>query len=62
MRIMIFKEFRKQGIKIPYPIRTIYQGDEESEIKKDELFLEGRKKIVDEYGIGDLGKEKEGEE
>ena len=62
MRIIIFKEFRKQGIKIPYPIRTIYKGDEESEMKKDKFFVEGRKKIFDEYGIGDLGKEKEGEE
>ena len=52
MRVMAYKEFKKYGIKIPYPTRTIYQGNEETESKEDERFYEERKKVFDEYGIG----------
>ena len=34
MRIMIQEEFAKYNIGIPWPIRTIYQGDEEKEAEE----------------------------
>jgi len=56
MRLMIYKEFKKYGIKIPYPIRTIYTGNSEKEFQEDAAFQDERKKVFDKYGIGDLGK------
>ena len=54
MRIFMYEEFKKYNINIPWPIRTIYQGDakrEEAEIAKLD---QDRNAIVDEYGTGDL--------
>ena len=56
MRLILYKEFKKYGIKIPYPTRTVYKGNLEKELKEDMIFEEDRKKVFDEYGIGDLGK------
>ena len=56
LRLMVYQEFKKHDIRIPWPIRTVYSGDqakEENEIEK----LEGlRKKTFDEYGPGDMNK------
>ena len=62
IRMMIYKEFKKYGIKIPYPIRTNYEGNEENEIKQDVIFQEEREKVIKEFGIGDLDKTKEEED
>lgn len=56
LRIMIYKEFKEHDIRIPWPIRTIYQGDqnkEEDEIKKLEDI---RQKTLDRYGPGEMNK------
>jgi small-conductance mechanosensitive channel len=61
MRMMIYEEFKKYDIRIPWPIRTIYQGDEKKESDEiDKLDVE-RKKIIEEYGIGDLLKGNDGD-
>lgn len=54
MRLMIYDEFKKYDIRIPWPIRTIYQGDEKREDKEIGMFDEERKKVIKEYGVGDL--------
>lgn len=54
LRIMIYEEFKKNDIRIPWPIRTIYQGDEKRETEEISKLEQQRKKIMDEYGIGDL--------
>lgn len=54
MRMMIYEEFKKYEIKIPWPIRTIYQGDEKKETKEIGDLDAERKKLIEKYGIGDL--------
>jgi len=56
MRVIMYEEFKKYDIRIPWPIRTVYQGDEkreESEIAEHES---KRKQVIDEFGIGDLAR------
>ena len=55
LRIMIYEEFKRYDIRIPWPIRTIYQGDENRENKEIGMHDKERKKVVDEYGLGDIG-------
>ena len=54
LRLIMYEEFKKYDIRIPWPIRTIYQSDEKKEeeaiYKKDAA----RNNVMDEYGIGDL--------
>ena len=57
MRMMMYKEFKKYDIRIPWPIRTIYQGDEKKENDEISRFDEERKHILREYGIGESKKE-----
>ncbi|HXW03338.1 MAG TPA: mechanosensitive ion channel domain-containing protein [Nitrosarchaeum sp.] len=54
MRMMIYEEFKKYDIRIPWPIRTIYQGDEKKEIEEIDKLNTERKKLIEKYGIGDL--------
>ncbi len=54
MRIMIYEEFKEHDIRIPWPIRTIYQGDEKKEADEIAKLDEKRKTTVKEFGIGDL--------
>ena len=56
MRLMMYEEFKKYDIRIPWPIRTIYQGDEKREAQEINSLNEERNKIIDEYGIGDLSR------
>ena len=55
LRMIMYEEFKKYDIRIPWPIRTIYQGDEKKEnveiMEKDAE----RKKVVEDYGAGDIG-------
>ena len=56
MRVIMYEEFKRYDIRIPWPIRTVYQGDEkreESEIAEHES---KRKQVIDEFGIGDLAR------
>ena len=56
MRIIMYEEFKRYDIRIPWPIRTVYQGDEKREQEEIDRLKEDRKKVIDEYGIGDLGR------
>ena len=50
MRIIMYEEFKNYDIRIPWPIRTIYQGDEKREAEEIGKFDEARNKVVKKYG------------
>ena len=54
MRIMIQEEFARYDIRIPWPIRTVYSGDENKEAEEIGKFNEDRKKALKDYGTGDV--------
>lgn len=54
LRIMIYEEFKNHDIRIPWPIRTVYQGDEKREAEEIARLDEKRKKNMEEFGLGDL--------
>lgn len=54
MRMMIYEEFKKYDIRIPWPIRTIYNGDEKKEAEEISKLDAKRNSLIDKYGIGDL--------
>ena len=56
MRIIMYEEFKKYDIRIPWPIRTVYQGDEKLEQEEIDQLSEQRDGVIDEYGIGDIGR------
>ena len=55
MRMIMYEEFKKYDIRIPWPIRTVYQGDEKREKEEIDKLKDQRNKVIDEYGIGDIG-------
>jgi len=57
MRMIMYQEFKKYDIRIPWPIRTIYQGDEKKESDEISKFDEKRMRVLKEYGTGDPKKE-----
>ena len=56
LRMMIYEEFKRYDIRIPWPIRTIYQGDESRENEEIAMHDQARNKVIDEYGLGDIGR------
>jgi hypothetical protein len=50
MRTIMYEEFKKYDIRIPWPIRTVYQGDEKREAEEIGKFDKMRNQVVDEYG------------
>lgn len=54
MRMIMYEEFKKYDIRIPWPIRTVYHGDEKREQEEIDNLNEQRDGIVDKYGIGDI--------
>ena len=58
MRIMIQEEFEKYDIRIPWPIRTIYQGDEKKEADEIGQLDQDRTKVLQKYGTGDVSIDK----
>ncbi|MDH3313682.1 MAG: hypothetical protein OEM28_11125 [Nitrosopumilus sp.] len=54
MRIMIQEEFAKYDIRIPWPIRTVYSGDEKREAEEIGKMNASRKKVLDDHGLGDV--------
>ena len=56
MRVIMYEEFKKYDIRIPWPIRTVYQGDEKRESQEISEFEDQRKQAVDEFGMGDLAR------
>lgn len=57
IRIMIYEEFKKYDIRIPWPIRTIYQGNEKQESEEIGSLDKERAKVYKEFGVGDLIKD-----
>ena len=56
LRIIMYEEFKKYDIRIPWPIRTVYQGDEKREADEIAEHEGKRKQVIDEFGIGDLAR------
>jgi len=56
MRVIMYEEFKKYDIRIPWPIRTVYQGDEKREASEIAEHESKRKQVIDEFGIGDLAR------
>jgi len=56
MRKIMYKEFKDYDIRIPWPIRTVYQGDEKREAEEIGKFDEMRNRVVKEQ----ISKEAEG--
>jgi len=50
MRTIMYEEFKKYDIRIPWPIRTVYQGDEKREADEIGKFDEMRDQVVKKYG------------
>ena len=56
LRVIMYEEFKKYDIRIPWPIRTVYQGDEKREASEIAEYESKRKQVIDEFGIGDLAR------
>jgi len=56
MRVIMYEEFKRYDIRIPWPIRTVYQGDEKREAHEIAEHESKRKQVFDEFGIGDLAR------
>ena len=56
MRVIMYEEFKRYDIRIPWPIRTVYQGDEKREQEEIDELEDQRNSVIDKYGIGDLGR------
>ena len=56
LRMIMYEEFKKYDIRIPWPIRTVYQGDEKREEEEISKLDPNRNKVIDEYGLGDIGR------
>ena len=56
LRMIMYEEFKKYDIRIPWPIRTVYQGDEKREFEEISELDPDRNKVIDEYGMGDIGR------
>ena len=56
MRVIMYEEFKKYDIRVPWPIRTVYQGDEKREAQEIAEHESERKQITDEFGMGDLAR------
>jgi len=56
MRLIMYEEFKKYDIRIPWPIRTVYQGDEKREAQEIAEYENKRNQVIDEFGIGDLAR------
>lgn len=54
MMMFIYEEFKKNDIRIPWPIRTVYQGDENREAGEIASLDAQRREIVRDYGVGDI--------
>ena len=56
LRMIMYEEFKKYDIRIPWPIRTIYQGDERREEEEINKLNDQRDEVIDKFGIGDIGR------
>jgi small-conductance mechanosensitive channel len=53
MRVIMYEEFKKFDIRIPWPIRTVYQGDEKMEAEEIGKLDQERNKVIEEYGLAE---------
>ncbi|MDH3204090.1 MAG: mechanosensitive ion channel, partial [Nitrosopumilus sp.] len=56
LRMIMYEEFKKYDIRIPWPIRTVYQGDERREEEEINKLNDQRDEVIDKFGIGDIGR------
>ncbi|MBA4460710.1 MAG: mechanosensitive ion channel family protein [Nitrosopumilaceae archaeon] len=56
LRMIMYEEFKRYDIRIPWPIRTIYQGDEKRENEEIGQKDADRNQVIDKYGLGDIGR------
>ena len=56
LRMIMYEEFKKYDIRIPWPIRTVYQGDEKREFEEISQRDSDRNEVIDEFGLGDIGR------
>ena len=56
LRMIMYEEFKKYDIRIPWPIRTVYQGDENKEFEEISKLDPDRQKVIDKFGLGDIGR------
>ncbi len=54
MRMIMYEEFKKYDIRIPWSIRTIYHGDEKKESEEISKLDNEREKIKSQFGMGDI--------
>lgn len=54
MRMIMYDEFKKCDIRIPWPTRTIYHGDEKKEAEEISKLDDKREGIKSQFGIGDI--------
>ena len=54
MRMIMYEEFKRYDIRIPWPIRTVYQGDEKREAEEIGSLDAERNRVLKEYGTGDI--------
>ena len=52
----MYEDLKNMISRIPWPIRTVYQGDEKREENEIAERESNRKQVVDEFGIGDLSR------
>jgi potassium efflux system protein len=56
LRMIMYEEFKRYDIRIPWPIRTVYQGDEKKENEEINQKDQDRNQVIDKYGLGDIGR------
>jgi small-conductance mechanosensitive channel len=56
LRMIMYEEFKRYDIRIPWPIRTVYKGDEKKEFEEISKKDEDRNQVIDKYGLGDIGR------
>ena len=49
LRMIMYEEFKKYDIRIPWPIRTIYQGDEKKEFEEISKLDQDRDQVIDKF-------------
>ena len=54
IRMIMYEEFKRYDIRIPWPIRTIYNGDEKREQEEIDSLNAERDAAIDRYGVGDI--------
>jgi hypothetical protein len=59
MRKIMYNEFKDYDIRIPWPIRTIYQGDEKREAEEIGRLDEKRNRLVKEHLSKETGNAEE---